>query len=310
MRNVTSHCPGACRPGSTKAPSPRTLSGFCPRMAWELHWGAPGPTSSIPSAFQPLPLLTRNLINRTQNSVQLTELPSHKGLVGSEPQGLSTWGSLGRQGLVGHLWPALPHQGNNSFVLEQEAPGWAMLPAGCRMPNNSCFSGISDKSLQGGAHKQCSTSMIRTWLFSWGLQERWRNLMLATENPFIPQATWEACLPGSQAARGRKQHHSCLSEESWLLPASSNLKILIYGTQQIYTAPATIPTHFPVARKPKFHSVPNNPTSLVAFISERKFQKSCLAWQKLASLMKIPRKVTHLVKRAFRSPWEKEFMPA
>lgn len=118
-------------------------------------------------------------------------------------------------------------------------------------------------------------------------------------------------LPGSQAPWGRRQHHSCLSKESWLLLASFNLKIWIYGPQQIYIVLTTNPTHFPIARKPKFHTwFQIISTSLVAFISERKFQKSCLAWQKLTSLMKIPRKVTHLVKRAFRSPWEKEFMPA
>jgi hypothetical protein len=59
------------KPVSTKAPGPRTLSGFCPWMAkglasYQQH------SPALPAC--PLPLLRRNPVDRTQNSAQAIEL--------------------------------------------------------------------------------------------------------------------------------------------------------------------------------------------------------------------------------------------
>lgn len=68
-----------------------------------LQQAAPCLASYASLVFQPLSLLTKKLMNRTQNSVPLTEPPSHTGLLGSEPKGLS---SLGHP--RGWAWPPPP----------------------------------------------------------------------------------------------------------------------------------------------------------------------------------------------------------
>lgn len=67
MGNATSHCLGACKPGSTKFPSPRTLSGFCPGVAGSRTERPPFPPAAHPRSSRTRPLLTRSLVNRTQN---------------------------------------------------------------------------------------------------------------------------------------------------------------------------------------------------------------------------------------------------
>lgn len=67
IRNVTSHCPGACRPRSTRAPPLRTLSGFCPWVAGSSTEGAPSCQQDIHDLLTSAPS-DSNLGNRTLKS--------------------------------------------------------------------------------------------------------------------------------------------------------------------------------------------------------------------------------------------------
>lgn len=135
------------------------------------------------------------------------------------------------------------------------------------------------------SHKNCGTNMTKTKLLGMACRGRAeRNMILATQNLSYLHLQGRPDCPSHTQHKVETNTISSLWKESQLLEGFfffSILKISIYVSQQIYILLATNPHPFPyIVRVPTFQAkFQIIPTSLVAFLSERKFQKSWLAWR-------------------------------